>query len=268
MAKSKSKPELEDLLRMVSDEDERTFQLGDKHLPFLFRALYKLSDKWLLFSTQLGLNRPDDIAKDGRACDDCLVLALQRWLKEGEVTWKKLIEAIYQPAGGANPVLANRVASSFKELCTFKPTGHAQATSTDDICPDNDLIHRAVGELQGVMGNKVAAYWYQKGTVLGAPVEELEIIRRDTPSATECQMKMLRAWLMYGANTTWQWLVDSIEHGAGGKHAKLAKDISELHPLKTTSQAVTEANEEEQGGGPEQKNEVVQTVRAAWSNRY
>ena len=46
--------------------------------------------------------------------DDCLVLALQDWLKTPDVSWRKLIEAIFRPAGGGHQVLASDVAQSFR----------------------------------------------------------------------------------------------------------------------------------------------------------
>ena len=46
--------------------------------------------------------------------DDCLVLALQDWLKTSDVSWRKLIEAIFRPAGGGHQVLASDVAQSFR----------------------------------------------------------------------------------------------------------------------------------------------------------
>jgi hypothetical protein len=323
MAKSKYERQMEELLRKVSDEDEKTFELDHEHLPFLFRALFSLSDKWRGFCLQLGVTDLDQIEKKGTWPDDCLVLALQSWLKEGTASWRQLITAIYQSAGGGHPALAKKVANSFKELCRFKPSKYAQATSTDDVydgtnvsgavgelqrvmgnkvaarwyqmgttlgAPVEDLeairldklpasecerkmlevgghpalakkvansfkelcrfkpskyaqatstddvydgtnVSGAVGELQRVMGNKVAARWYQMGTTLGAPVEDLEAIRLDKLPASECERKMLEAWLLRGGPyKTWQWLVDSIEHEAGGKYPKLARKISEQHP--------------------------------------
>ena len=89
-----------------------------------------------------------------------------------------------------------------------------------------------VGEIQEVLGGSVAARWYQMGTVLGAPVGELEGIRAaENLTPIEREARMLEAWLLHlNSNKTWQWLVDSVGHNAGGKHPKAAKKLSELHP--------------------------------------
>ena len=95
-------------------------------------------------------------------------------------------------------------------------------------------VAAAVQEIQEVLGNSVAARWYQMGTVLGAPVGDLEMIRSEAnASALEKEAMMLKAWLeSLGDDTTktWQWLVDSIGHSAGGKHPKKAKELSQCHP--------------------------------------
>ena len=80
----------------------------------------------------------------------------------------------------------------------------------------------------------MAARWYQMGTVLGAPVSDLEMIRlNDKVDVIEKQRMMLEAWLFcIDGNRSWQWLVDSLGHLAGGKHPKVAKKVSTLHPGK------------------------------------
>lgn len=97
---------------------------------------------------------------------------------------------------------------------------------------DAELVKVIVGEIQEVLGGTVAARWYQLGTVLGTPVGELEMIRAtENLTLIDRQSMMLEAWLMcLTSNKTWQWLVDSIAHQAGGKHPKLAKKIADLHP--------------------------------------
>ena len=60
------------------------------------------------------MNEFDHIESNGTSADDRLVLALQSWLKGNDVTWKKLIKAIFQPAGGGHQKLASEVAESFQ----------------------------------------------------------------------------------------------------------------------------------------------------------
>ena len=98
-------------------------------------------------------------------------------------------------------------------------------------------VEEVVKDIQAVLGNSVTARWYQMGTALGAPVGDLEIIRVDQNiSLIERQSMMFVAWLSSiessddDSNKTWQWLVDSIGHPAGGKHQKMAQKMSKLHP--------------------------------------
>ena len=86
-------------------------------------------------------------------------------------------------------------------------------------------------DIQHMLETKVAARWYQMGITLGARVSELEMVRLDRLSAIESERMMLEAWLKNSSNTTWQWLVDSVGHVAGGNHQRLAKFLSEKKPL-------------------------------------
>lgn len=90
------------------------FILEDDDLPFLFRGLHSLAPKWYGFCLQLGVKDLDKIEMNGTSVDDRLVLALQDWLKTPDVSWRKLIEAIFRPSGGGHQVLASDVAKSFR----------------------------------------------------------------------------------------------------------------------------------------------------------
>ena len=81
----------------------------------MFRKLHSLAPRWYGFCLQLGVKELDQIKQNGTSVDDCLVLALQSWLK-GDSNWKQLITAIYQPAGGGNQRLATDVAESFRGI--------------------------------------------------------------------------------------------------------------------------------------------------------
>lgn len=84
--------------------------------------------------------------------------------------------------------------------------------------------------IQRILGNRVAARWYQMGVVMGVPVAGLENIRvsPDYQGVADRETAMLRLWI--GGLTllprTWQVLVDSVEHKAGGNYRGLAKEIS------------------------------------------
>ena len=73
----------------------------------------------------------------------------------------------------------------------------------------------------------MAARWYQMGITLGAQVSDLEMIRLEKLPAIESERMMLQVWLTNSDNTTWQWLVDSVGHVAGGNHQRLARSLSE-----------------------------------------
>ena len=88
--------------------------------------------------------------------------------------------------------------------------------------------------IQRLLGNRVAARWYQMGVVMGVPVAGLESIRvsPDYQSVAERETAMLRLWIegLTLLPRTWQVLVDSVEHRAGGNYRGLAKQISNKIP--------------------------------------
>ena len=89
----------------------------EEHLPFLFRKLHSLAPRWYGFCLQLGVKELDHIKTNGTSVDDCFVLALQNWLRDGvSCNWKQLITAIFKPAGGGNQRLARDVAESFQGI--------------------------------------------------------------------------------------------------------------------------------------------------------
>ena len=94
-----------------------------------------------------------------------------------------------------------------------------------------DNIESAVKEIQAMLDSKVAARWYQMGITLSAGVSDLEMIRVEKLSALESERMMLQEWLRNSDNTTWQWLVDSVGHVAGGNHQRLARSLSEIKHL-------------------------------------
>ena len=64
---------------------------------------------------------------------------------------------------------------------------------------------------------------------------DLQNIRVRKLPPTESEALMLRAWLNNGANTTWQWLVDSVGHDAGGNHQRLARQLAKKKPSGTVN---------------------------------
>ena len=96
--------------------------LGEDHIPFLFRRLHRLTAKWEGFSVQLGVpvTQLENIKQNGTSADQCFALALWEWLKGcNNVSWRRLITAIFSPAGGENQVLAGEIAESFQGEITL-----------------------------------------------------------------------------------------------------------------------------------------------------
>ena len=114
----------------------------EEHLPFLFRTLHSLAPKWYGFCVQLGVKGLDHIQRNGTSVDDCLVLALQSWLRGDEAccNWAQLVTAIYRAAGGGNHRLAGDVAESFQgsKHCVIVCTNMC---SMDQSC---DIVYRTL----------------------------------------------------------------------------------------------------------------------------
>jgi hypothetical protein len=68
------------------------------------------------------------------------------------------------------------------------------------------------------------------GVTLGAPVSDLQSIRVMKLPPSDSEALMLRAWLENCRGTTWQWLVDSVGHAAGGDHQRLAGKLAKKKP--------------------------------------
>ena len=120
---------MDKILDKIKQKNEEEFELGlalscveimnnsgaytdEEHLPFLFRELHSLAPQWHGFCMQLDVKGLDKIEGNGTDVDDCLALGLQRWLNGDKTSWKQLITAIFQPAGGRNQLLALQLATS------------------------------------------------------------------------------------------------------------------------------------------------------------
>ena len=87
-------------------------------------------------------------------------------------------------------------------------------------------IETAVKDIVTILGGKVAPRWYQMGVSLGTPVADLEEIRLSKQPARQSKMMMFQALLKSDNEhlpRTWQLLVDSVGHKAGGNNQRLAK---------------------------------------------
>ena len=132
----------------------------------------------------------------------------------------------------------------FVLLSGFKVMVLAHITHAVDSYTDVDSADRAtsaVGNIQSMLGAKVAPRWYQMGVTLGTRVADLEAIRaKKDLSAQESERRMLDAWLKNTENTktTWQWLVDAVGHRAGGNHPRLAKTLAEKIATKLTGEGI------------------------------
>ena len=88
-------------------------------------ALLPIAAKWKDVGIALRL-RPSDLdsietSPHSTSPDKCLSEMLTHWLRKnfnvgrfGEPTWQRLVEVVMDPAGGANPALANSIAGKHK----------------------------------------------------------------------------------------------------------------------------------------------------------
>ena len=87
------------------------------------RSVCTLRAKWRSLCTVLGLRKDsiDSIEEDKKKVEDCLCEGLVQWLQgnyntaeHGDPTWRKLVEAVADQAGGSNPSLAKEIALEHK----------------------------------------------------------------------------------------------------------------------------------------------------------
>ena len=97
---------------------------GENDLCDVKRELTPVSANWESIGIALGLLiatlKPIHVEKNGRP-NDCLTSMATQWLKRnykvekfGEPTWQQLVEAVGNPAGGADMALAMEIASRHK----------------------------------------------------------------------------------------------------------------------------------------------------------
>ena len=100
-------------------------------------------------------------------------------------------------------------------------------------------VETAVKNIVAMLEGKVAPRWYQMGVSLGTPVSDLEGIRLSKKPARESERMMFEALLLSDNKRlprTWQLLVDSVGHKAGGNNQRLAKSLSKKLPGKCHKQ--------------------------------
>lgn len=129
--------------------------IEDDDLPFLFRGLHSLAPRWYGFCLQLGVKGLDQIEMNGTSADDRLVLALKDWLNTSDVSWRKLIEAIFRPSGGGHQVLASEVAQSFRGINFLILRRALVIPYLDDVVPMSirllDHMHLSVVHIHKIM---------------------------------------------------------------------------------------------------------------------
>ena len=101
--------------------DFHTIAEDDTHN--VYREVLDLAGKWQNMCLALGLHRlADEIAAIYPGCPrDCLREVIVRWLRKvhnvecyGPPTWKTLVKAVADEAGGENPALAEQIANRHK----------------------------------------------------------------------------------------------------------------------------------------------------------
>ena len=87
------------------------------------QELLPVCKQWLSigFALRLKISVLDDIRRNGGNPTDCLTSVVKEWLNRkyrveefGEPTWQRLVEAVSDPAGGANMALARDIAQRHK----------------------------------------------------------------------------------------------------------------------------------------------------------
>ena len=101
-------------LLCISDADDDHFEVRKELIP--------VASKWMSIGDALRL-KPDDLETINNKGDTstCLYLMVSEWLKKnynvkkfGEPTWQRLVQAVGDPAGGANMGVAKKIAVRHK----------------------------------------------------------------------------------------------------------------------------------------------------------
>lgn len=96
---------------------------GEDDLFDVRQELLPVCEQWLStgFALRLRFSVLDDIRRNGGNPTDCLTSVVKEWLKRnyrvevfGEPTWQRLVDAVSDPAGGANMALARDIAQRHK----------------------------------------------------------------------------------------------------------------------------------------------------------
>lgn len=69
---------------------------------------------WVGIALCLNVRNRQQIGRDSIGVDYALALVLQDWLKSGESSWKKLLNAIKSPVGANHRALAMKIALSYQ----------------------------------------------------------------------------------------------------------------------------------------------------------
>ena len=86
------------------------------------RELLPVTDRWkdIGLALRLDYSQLNQIQKDNRDSRDCLTEMLHLWLTRtydterfGEPSWRLLVEAVKDPAGGNDPALAKKIAGKY-----------------------------------------------------------------------------------------------------------------------------------------------------------
>ena len=107
---------------------------ADDSLFEVYKEVYTLAPRWSDICCALNLPHEETIRKEtqGDDCKCCLRMVLRKWLQKtynhqrhGPPTWKMLVEAVGNPAGGSNSALAETIARNHAGMCSCKNVLHA-----------------------------------------------------------------------------------------------------------------------------------------------
>lgn len=93
-------------------------------------------------------------------------------------------------------------------------------------------IQHCISEVVSLLVN-VQSRWYEIGVLLGVPLDQLDMLLQnpDLNSCLDQLRKTVELWLRSReGQRSWQVLVDTVQHHAGGNHPSLAKSIADGHP--------------------------------------
>ena len=133
----------------------------------VYREVVDLAGSWSNMCLVLGLRPSDrkaiDTAHPGNPCN-CLQEVVEKWLQKsynyqrfGSPTWRMLVEAVGDPAGGDNVTLAETIAKKHPGMHV-----HTQCTFRHSMMDSSSLSFRSQAIAQSIMAEAVSTIQWRK----------------------------------------------------------------------------------------------------------